>query len=519
MKVVSAREMQMIDRKAIEGFGIPGLVLMENAGLGGVGVIRESFSMISKMRVALFAGCGNNGGDGLVIARHLFNQGVDIQVFLLGKGSMVSDDCGVNLKIIRKMGIPISEIVSTVGLERAKPWIQAAELIVDAIFGTGLSREVSGVAVRVIEFINSLVAPVVSIDIPSGLSADTGKPLGIAVRASQTITFGLPKLGLILYPGASFSGKVSLVDIGIPRRLLTDPSIRCNLLMEEEILPLLPLHPPDSHKGMCGRVVVLAGSIGMTGAAALASEAALRIGAGLVTLGIPEGLNGIMEVKLTEVMTKPLPQTESGSLSLSGFKEILGILETADVLAIGPGLGRNEETCELIQQVVREVDLPMVIDADAIYALSLDPQVLKREGSLTGILTPHPGEAARLLGLTTNKIQDDRIKAATRIAREFNCISLLKGARSIISDEEGQIYINPTGNVGMASGGMGDVLTGMIAGLVAQGLTCLDAAKLGVYLHGLAADLAIKEKDPACLVASDVISGISGALRSLKSSE
>lgn len=515
MKIVSAKEMQMIDKEAIEEIGIPGLVLMENAGLGGVGVIREAYPEIAQMRVAVFAGCGNNGGDGLVIARHLFDQGVDVRVFLVGKASGVSRDCGVNLRIGRKMGIPIFGITSKTHLERAKAQIFTAGLIVDAIFGTGLSRKVRGIAARTIEFINSLQIPVVSIDIPSGLDADTGRPLGTAVRADQTITLGLPKLGLVLYPGTSYAGKVNLVDIGIPQRLLSDSSIKANLLMEDEIAPLLPAHPPDAHKGTCGRVFVLAGSVGMTGAAALVSESALRIGVGLVTLGIPEGLNEIMEAKLTEVMTRPLPETWCGSLSLSGYDKIIEMMISADVLSIGPGLGQDDETSRLVHRIVKKARIPLVIDADGINAISLNPEVLK--SSKTNIvLTPHPGEAARLLGISAGQIQDDRIRAARQIACDFRVICVLKGARTVISDEQGEVFINPTGNVGMASGGMGDVLTGMIAGLISQRLSCLEAVKLGVYLHGLAADLMIEEKDPACLIASDVILGISKALREVK---
>jgi len=514
MKVVTSSEMQRIDKETIEGYGVPSVVLMENAGLGVVEVIKEAYSKVNEMGVAVFAGCGNNGGDGLVIARHLSNQGVDVRVFLVGKASQVSHDCGVNLRIARKMKIPISEIASKISLDRVRQEWEGSRLVIDAIFGTGLSRDVSGVPAAVIEFINSLKVPIISVDIPSGLSADTAKPLGIAVKATETVTFGLPKRGLILFPGVLYAGKVTLVDIGIPRSLLQDPSLKTNILMEEEVTSLLPIHLPDAHKGDCGRVVVLAGSVGMTGAAALVSEAALKIGAGLVTLGIPEGLNRVMEVKLTEVMTRPLPETLGGSLALSGYDKIKEMLLDADVLAIGPGLGREKETSELVWRIIEEMKIPMVIDADGINALSLKPEVLKK--SRTGIvLTPHPGEAARFLGIKIAQVQEDRIETARSIAQDYHTICVLKGARTIIASPE-EVFINSTGNVGMASGGVGDVLCGMIAGLLAQGLSCFDAAKLGVYLHGLAADLLIEEIDPATLIASDIIGEMSKALKRAK---
>ena len=320
---------------------------------------------------------------------------------------------------------------------------------------------------------------------------------------------GLPKQGLVLYPGAEFAGELTIADIGIPKELSGKGKV--NLLTADDIRPILPQRRGDSHKGDYGHVLVLAGSTGLTGAAALTSLGALRSGAGLVTLGIAESLNPIMEVKLTEVMTKPLPETKDGTLSLKAEEGILRLVKKIDTLAIGPGLSTSEETSELVRRLITRVEKQMVIDADGINAISGNISILKNAPG-PRIITPHPGEMARLIGRSKEEVQNDRIGISQEVAEETAATVVLKGARTIISDSESNVYVNPTGNPGMASGGMGDVLTGMIASFLGQGLGEIESAQVGVYLHGLAADIAREKKGELALIATDILDSLSEAI-------
>jgi NAD(P)H-hydrate epimerase len=512
MKVVTRERMRWIDEVTINEYGLPSLVLMENAGSGAFRVILEEYPQVKKGKVAVICGSGNNGGDGFVVARWLHCEGVNVVVYLLS--GRMSRDCETNFEIAKRMGVPIHMMDTEERLGSLSQEIMEADILVDAIFGTGISREVSGYPVKVIELINTSSCPIVSIDLPSGLDADTGRPLGISVKADLTITFGLLKRGLLLFPGAGLAGKVRLVGIGIPKELLNHPSIKTHLLTREELSSLLPIHPQDAHKGLRGRVVVIAGSRGMTGAAALCCEGALRIGAGLVYLCIPSSLNHIMEVKLTEAITHPLKETPSGTLDLDAFLEIMRLAKGADVLVVGPGIGRHPRTVELVHRLIKEVEIPLVVDADGINALAEEPSLLKQRSARWVTITPHPGEAARLVDLSTQEIQEDRIGWAEKISKDFGIICVLKGARTVISCGD-ETFINPTANPGMASGGVGDVLTGMIAGLIAQGVSMVDAAKLGVYLHGSSGDIVVEKKGEFSLVASDLIVEIKEAIRRL----
>ncbi|MDI6703834.1 MAG: NAD(P)H-hydrate dehydratase [bacterium] len=512
MKVVTGFEMEEIDKRTTEEYGIPSIILMENAGLRCSEKIIELFQdSIFNKRVAIFSGPGNNGGDGLVIARHLFNQGVRLRVFLVIPKDKVSELTSIQLNIVEKLGIPVTRLSSSKELDRVRSDILASDLIIDAILGTGTKGTLKGIIKEVIDFLATYKPPIVSIDIPSGLDATTGFPLGTCILATHTLTLGLPKLGLVIYPGKHFVGRLTLLDIGFPRSLLDDKRISTNLLIKDKELPPFPNRLPDVHKGGCGRVVVIAGSIGFTGAAALTSDASLRIGAGLVTLCIPRSLNSIMEMKLQEVITKPLPETSDISLNMQAYEEIMELSSGCDCLAIGPGLGRNPETQELVRKLIQEVDKPIVLDADGINALQC-PKILLATKNV--VITPHPGEMARLLKKGTDEIQKDRIGISREFAKDYKVVVVLKGAGTVIADPKGDVYINSTGNPSMATAGTGDVLTGMLAGLIAQGMDVISASCLSVYLHGVCGDLAA-EKKGVSLIASDLISEIPGAINSL----
>ena len=513
MRVVTSQEMKAIDRAAIEGLGIPGVVLMENAGRGVFIHLTDFTEGVEGLRALVVCGKGNNGGDGLVVARHLANHGADVRIALLGKTSEVQGDAKVNLDIARTMKLAISEIVDEKGLALLADSISGSDVIVDAIFGTGFSGKAEGLYASVIDQMNSSDSPLIAIDCPSGLNVDTGRSEGACVEADFTVTMALLKRGHLLYPGADLCGEVAVVDIGIPHSLVEQQNIRLATLEEDEARLLIPQRPRDAHKGDCGTVYLLAGSVGFTGAGAMAGLSALRAGAGLVTWGLPLSLNDAMEA-LTEVMTKPLPETSARSLSLKALAESEPLLKKASVLALGPGISTHPETAEMVHQAVSTLTLPMVIDADGLNCLALKKGWKKNSRSEL-VLTPHPGEMARLLGITIEEVQKDRIGVAERAAQEFQATVVLKGAPTIIAQPNQDTCINTTGNPGMATAGSGDVLSGLIAGFMAQGLSGYSAAKLGVFVHGLAGDLAAEEKTELGMIAGDILDKVPETLKSL----
>lgn len=502
MKLVTASEMRELDRRAIQEFGIPSVVLMENAGRTTYEILRREFPSLQG-EVAVVAGRGNNGGDGFVVARYLANAGIPVAVFLLGQRDRVSGDARVNLEILAHLGIAVEEVLAEADLNPTIHRLAKAGLILDALLGTGLTSPVTGLMAALIERINHLRAKVLAVDIPTGLSADTGEVLGVALKAQVTVTYGWPKLGQVLPPGRDYVGRLWQVDISIPPILDREASVE--LAEARELRVLLPPRPSDSHKGSFGRLLVLAGSMGKTGAAAMSSEAALRAGAGLVTLGIPASLNDILAVKLTEAMTLPLPEAEGArALGVAALMPILEFLDQKSTLALGPGLGTHPETRELVGRLVHDLACPMVIDADGINNLAADTAALKGAAG-PRILTPHPGEMARLLGLSTAAVQARRLDLARETAARFGVTLVLKGAQTVVAGPEGRVSLNSTGNPALASGGTGDVLTGFIGGFLAQGLTPWDAARLGVYLHGLAADYFVSRHGPRGLIAGDLL--------------
>ena len=511
MKVVTAQQMRKIDQETIEQIGIPGAVLMEHAGSAVVRAIHQHFPECQ--RIAVIVGKGNNGGDGLVVARQLAHAGQPIQIFLVSPTKSFAGDALTNLQIVQNLDLPITLVLSEDELKGAESQIASADLIVDSIFGTGLRDGVHGFIGQIIECINEIGKPVVAIDLPSGLSADTGLAEGACVQATHTVTVGLPKRGNLIHPGATFTGKLEVADIGFPPNVIDAQEIQINWTQPSDAAQLLPQRPSYSHKGTYGRVFVAAASTGMTGAAALTSAGALRVGAGLVTLGAPKSLNPILEQKLTEVMTFPLPETAEGSLALEAKSHIVDAVErTKSVLAIGPGLSQHPETVALVHSLIHESNAPTVIDADGINALSKSKEILSSLSPQT-VLTPHPGEMARLIGGTVEALERNRLGIAQQFAETYNVTLVLKGAPTVVAHGNGEVWINSTGNAGMATGGMGDVLTGLIAGLMAQKVPSFDAAVLGVYLHGLAADIVAESVGMHGLMAGDVLNSVPKAIK------
>ena len=500
MKVVTAHTMQEIDGRTIGEFGIPGLQLMENAGRACVDTIVSDYGPTG--RAFIVAGRGNNGGDGYVIARLLAAAGWRVRVCILAERAAINGDAAANLeRLPEEMLIfcPLEGQMATSCLDE----ISAADIIIDAMLGTGLRDDLAGAYREAVEIINASGRTVLAVDIPSGIHGTTGRVLGCAVRASVTVTFAFAKLGHVLYPGAEYTSRLVVADIGIPPHLM-EGAPGYDLLKDDFIRPLLRRRDRQAHKGHFGHCLVIAGSTGKSGAAALSANSAVRAGSGLVTLAVPETLNPILEIKTTEAMTEPLPDSGSGHITSSAYPIIEKLLAGKDALALGPGLGRRPGTSALVQTIVESVNLPMVIDADGLNALSEDITILRRRKSADIVLTPHPGEMARMLGTSIPDVEAIRISVAQDFARNFGVYLVLKGARTIIASPDGVAAINGSGNPGMASGGMGDVLTGIIVSLLGQHYSTWDACRIGVYLHGYAANLVADEKGEIGMNAGDV---------------
>lgn len=505
MKAADSDTIRNVDRAALERYGLTGLQLMENAGRGvAEAVLKE---LPGPGRAAVFAGKGNNGGDGYVAARHLRNSGADAVVFSLCRTDELSGDAATNAGIWRRMGGDVREILSAEDLDKAGTSIRHSAIIVDAIFGTGLSSPVSGVHAATIDFINSLGRKTIAVDMPSGINATTGNVLGCAVKADLTATMAMHKLGLLLYPGRTYAGRVEVIDIGVPRELLYDEGIRWNLLTGSDVRKTLRPRRPESHKSTHGHLLVLAGSPGMTGAAYMSALSAMRAGAGLATLGVPERLNGIMEAKTTEVMSLGLPETQEGTLGAVSFEAVKKLLPGKTAVVVGPGMGSSDEVKRLIEMLLGEVRVPLVIDADGLNSFGSGISAVRREG-LDIVLTPHPGEMARLLGRSAAEVQSDRIGAAGELARSTGGTVVLKGAGTVIAAPSGEIFINPTGNPGLATAGTGDVLAGMLGGLLAQGYPPVQAACAATYIHGLAGDEVKRAQGELGMLAMDIVSEI-----------
>ncbi len=504
MRLVYAAEMQALDRYTIEEVGVPAEVLMENAGRGVVEILEKRLAEALPRGVYILCGPGNNGGDGLVVARHLHQRGIPVKAVLLAPEEKYKGEAGVNLRIARYAGVPLEVILDEEGVSRLAPELSAAGLVVDALFGTGLSRELSGRFAQLVEIVNGLPCPVVAVDMPSGLSADTGRPLGVAVRAHLTATMALPKVGQVIYPGRLYTGELHIVDIGMPRRVVEEKTPPREYLDLDWAVSVFRRREPDTHKGTYGHLMLLAGSRGKTGAALLAALGGLRGGAGLVTLVSARSLQELYAGYLPEILTQGLaPETPEAELTPETGERIMELATTMKAAVLGPGFGLSEKAQTLSRRLALELPIPVVLDADALTALAGRLKDLQ-QAKAPRILTPHPGEMSRLLGKAKEEIQKDRLAAAREAARLSGAVVVLKGAATVIASPDGREAINSTGNPGMAQGGMGDVLAGLIGALLAQGYESFTAAALGVFLHGAAGDELSRLRGPFGYTASEV---------------
>ncbi|MBW2409577.1 MAG: NAD(P)H-hydrate dehydratase [Deltaproteobacteria bacterium] len=514
MILVTAAEMQEMDRQTIETHAIPGLELMETAGQGAAVVIPAQFANQVEDGVGIVCGKGNNGGDGFVIARELAAKHIEVRVYLLAKTDAVRGDAATNLERLVELNIPVIEVPDEESFATIKSDLSRSGLLVDAILGTGLTSEVRGFFKVVIDFINSTGIPVFAVDIPSGLNADTGQPCGTAIHAQGTATFALPKIGHYAYPGAEYTGKLEIIDIGIPDTVVEAVGPKQHLLTAELIRSYFQPRAAETHKGRTGHLLVVAGSTGKTGAAAMTAVSAMRAGAGLVTLGVAESLNPVVATQVLEVMTAPLPQSAGGILGETAMDEIQALALGKTCLAIGPGIGQALETRSLVEKLIRRIDIPMVIDADGLNNIAGQTQLLKKLKA-PAVLTPHPGEMARLIESTPAAIQQNRLECARNFAGKFGVHVVLKGAATVVAHPDGTAFINPTGNPGMAAGGMGDVLTGILAGFITQGFSVEKAAHAAVYLHGAAADTLAENIGPIGFLAGEVMNSIPAEIKQL----
>ncbi len=504
MKVCTPDQMREIDRATIEDRGVPGLQLMERAGSGAAKALRDKFGDPAGKTVYVVCGKGNNGGDGFVVARYLREWNAHVRVFSLAAPEDLTGDAAANFKRLRTTGQEVVRLDGAFDMSEFAKALAAADLIVDAIFGTGFRGVPRAPIDAVIDAINRAPAPAVALDVPSGVNGETGSAEGVAVDADLTPTFGLPKLGLLLYPGRSLAGDVAVIDLEFPHDIIDAVGIETEITMPADVRVMLPMRRQDAHKGDCGRVLVIGGSVGFTGAVSLAADAALRSGAGLVTAAVPASLNDIMEVKLTEAMTLPLQESADRALAADAAHAALSFAAGCHAVVLGPGLSRTPDSAECARRLGTDLAVPTVIDADGLNAFEGRPGDLSVAKGVR-ILTPHPGEAARLLGRSTADVVRNRLAAARAIADITGAVVVLKGAPTVVCDETGALFINPTGNAGLATGGTGDVLSGLIGGLLGQGCAPCDAARLGVYLHGLAGDVGAAGMGAWGLIAGDLI--------------
>ena len=514
MKLATALQLRELDREAIQERGIPALELMEEAARAVQEAVLELLpGKPAQGQAAVFCGSGNNGGDGIACARMLFLKGVRVRAFLVGSYEKLTPDALAETGLLSECGVELEPFLPED--EEQKRFISRCHVLVDALFGVGLSREIApdSTFAAAVSLMNRAPGRVVAADIASGVSADSGCVLGTSVKADRTITFTLPKIGQFVGQGAESSGTVQVVSIGIPQDMVRGMRCPVQTIERSLVLEALPKRKPDGHKGTFGKLLVIGGSRSFTGAPALTASAAVRSGCGLVYLGVPEGIWAVEAAKCSSAMPFPLQEIESnGMLSENALQEIRQRLHACDVLALGPGLGRSADTEALVIELLRSADIPVVLDADGINALEGHIDVLDARRSRTTILTPHDGEFARLGGDLSG---GDRLSAAKAFAAAHGCILVLKGHRTIIAVPEGNALVNTTGNSGLAKGGSGDVLTGIIASLLCQGATPVQAAVAGVWLHGCAGDLAAEQLTEYAMTPEDVIAFLPAAFRNV----
>lgn len=504
MKVSSVAQMRQLDQMAIDHFAIPELILMENAGLAAFHVLDREIEWRHK-HCLVFCGVGNNGGDGLVIARKIHSLGGSVKVCIVGEPSAFKGVAKVNLDILSHLPIEVQSVATIDAIAAA---IRSADIIVDALFGTGLSRQVSGLFAAAIEHINASDATVLSVDIPSGIHGDSGLVMGCAVQADYTVTFGLPKLGNLLYPGYAYGGSLFISHISFPPTMYTADHFKIEINQP----PPLPRRPPDAHKGTFRQVLVIAGAANYFGAPYFAASSVLKAGGGYVRLAAPASITPFIATKGSEIVFLPQSETEQGSIALSNRDALLDISQRMDLVIIGPGLSLHPETRELVQQLTASIAKPMIIDGDGITALSQQPDLIASRPAAT-ILTPHLGEMSRLIKRPIADLNAGKIELLQQTTGDLNAIIVLKGAHSLIAYPDQRIYINMSGNSGMATAGSGDVLTGTIAAMHGLGLSLNDAVRKGVLIHGLAGDLAAQRYGEDGLTAQDILACLPRAVR------
>lgn len=517
MKVSLSKEMREIDKVSFEQYGLPAVVLMENAGHRVAEAVDSLVKGVAGKTICVLAGSGNNGGDALCAARHIQNMGAKIKLFLVGDSTHFSEAAMVMYRALNAMKLEMHSLESDRDWDRLHFALKFADGALDGMLGTGFEGELRKKNLRAIEELNNAGCPVLAIDIPSGVEADTGKISTVAVKADRTLTLGLPKIGHLFSPGADMTGELMVDDIGIPRVLLEGNSIKQNLLDDAVAAEMLPARERSVHKGACGRILVVAGSRGMTGAAVLAASAALRAGAGLVTLAVPQSIHATVEAKLTEVMTTAVPETEDGVLGGEAAISCLrSLAESYDAVLIGPGLGRADRTQELVRIFASKVNKPLILDADAVFAFQRQPNDLCKMQQVP-VLTPHLGEMAGLLGVTVPDLREALVPIVREAAAEYQSVFVVKSECTMVVYPDGDVFFTTKGNPGMATAGSGDVLAGTVAGLMRQTESAL-APMLGVYLHGLAGDLAYAEKGEG-LIASDIREKLPEARRILRKNQ
>jgi len=494
MKISTVSEMRELDRTAIEKFGIPEELLMENAGIASYTVLNREIGVKGKT-FAVFCGIGNNGGDGLVIARKIHSDGGVVKVFILGDPGKYQGAAKLNSDIIFRLPVTVRQILSA---ESLKADIADCDAVVDAIFGTGLTRDVEGIYREVIEQIARSGKPVLSVDIPSGIDGDTGQIRGLAVRADYTVTFGLPKIGNMLFPGYERCGKLFVTHISFP------PSMYDSLKTEINIPPELPPRDRKGHKGSFGDVLFIAGARSYFGAPYFAAMSFLKAGGGYSRLAAPESVTPFIAGKGSEIVFVPQKETSGGSISLENKAALLELSEKTDMTVMGPGLSLAEETRQLVRELAEEIRKPLLIDGDGVTAISGNPEIITRRKATT-VLTPHPGEMARITGKTVKEIEASNIKILQETCHSLNAVVVLKGAHSLIGYPDGRVFVNMSGNSGMATAGSGDVLTGTIAAMFGLGLSVSDAVRKGVFIHGFSGDLAAENRGQDGMTAQDIL--------------
>ncbi|HUJ79982.1 MAG TPA: NAD(P)H-hydrate dehydratase [Nitrospiria bacterium] len=511
MKVVTAKQMRELDRLATDQYHIPAAQLMERAGERLLAAVRSHLDTLAGKRIVIAAGKGNNGGDGLVLARLLRQHPCTVETYLAidetALGGLTKDQC----QRLRQAGGRIAERAGWT-IDQFRKAAAGADLVVDALLGTGLTKPVEGLYADLITAINDAGAPVLAVDLPSGLNADTGAVMGTAVTAALTVTFALPKLGLLLHPGAARAGRVIVADIGIPQAAIDRLALTVEQITPDMVRRAMKPRAPQQHKGDFGHLLVIAGSEGKMGAAAMCALGALRAGVGLVTVAGPRSQNPIIQTLAMEAMSAPLPETEVHTLAEGALPDLLRLAAGKRAVALGPGLSLHPDTQALIRALAPQLSSPLVIDADGLNAIAgHDTATTSRQAPT--VLTPHPGEMARLLDCTADRVEEDRPAAAREAARRYRAWVVLKGAHTLLADPNGRLWINTTGNPGMATGGTGDVLTGVLGALLAQAIPLPDAATAAIYLHGLAGDLAARRVGEMSLIAGDLLTFLPAAFR------